>query len=255
MALWGSRDSFSITGTVDFTLNSTAVVGTSTAFTTELELGDVIVSNNGEKFKVVGIASNTALTISPAWPNSNSLAQTITGQDAPKYLAARDGTVQGIDAVFGVDQTEALVNGKDPGWVRVVQYTDMHGTPRDKRSVLVAMGSITADAADDAVYPDAIITILTQPQDSSANSGDPASFTVVASVDPVGTTINYRWQESDGANAFVNLTDTGVYSNTDTPTLEVANNAGLDGYVYRVQLSAAGVSANTVSANALIIEV
>jgi hypothetical protein len=255
MALWGSRDSFSVTGTLAFVNTSSAVVGTSTAFLTELEVGDAIITSAGVKYKVTGITSNTALTIQPAWSTANASGQTVTGQDVPKYLAARDRGVQGIDAVFGVDQTEALVNGEDPGWVRVVQYTDMHGNPRDKRSVLVAMGSITADAADDAVYPDAIITIVTQPQDSSANSGDPASFTVVASVDPVGTTINYRWQESDGANAFVNLTDTGVYSNTDTPTLEVANNAGLDGYVYRVQLSAAGVSANTVSANALIIEV
>jgi len=256
MALWGSRDSFALTGTVTVTntANATIVTGSGTAFDTELELGDVIIISD-VKSKVTGITSNTVITIDPAWTAANVSGGTATGQDAPKYLAARDGTVQGIDAVFGVDQTEALVNNRDPGWVRVVQYTDMHGNPRDKRSVLVAMGSITADAADDAVYPDAIITILTQPSSNTANSGDPASFTVVASVVPVGTTINYRWQESDGANAFVNLTDTGVYSNTNTPTLEVANNAGLDGYVYRVQLSAAGVSANTVSANALIIEV
>jgi hypothetical protein len=255
MALWGSRDSFAITGTVDFTLNSTVVTGAGTSFTTELEVGDAIITDGGVKFKVVGIANNTSLTISPAWPESTSLAQTVTGQDVPKYLAARDRGVQGIDAVFGVDLTEALVNNQDPGWVRVVQYTDMHGNPRDKRSVLVAMGSITADAADDAVYPDAIITIVSQPSSNTANSGDPASFTVVASVNPVGTTINYRWQESDGANAFVDLTNTGVYANTDEPTLNISDNTGLDGYIYRVQLSAAGVSANTVSANALIIEV
>jgi hypothetical protein len=254
MALWGSRDSFALTGTVDFVNTSSTVTGTSTAFLTELEVGDAIVTSAGVKYKVVGITSNTALTIQPAWSTANASGETITGQDVPKYLAARDRGVQGIDAVFGVDQTEALVNGEDPGWVRVVQYTDMHGNPRDKRSVLVAMGSITADAADDAVYPDAIITILTQPANSSANTGDPATFTVSASIVPVGTTINYRWQESDGANAFVNLTDTGVYANTNTPTLTISDNTGLDGYVYRVQLSAAGVSANTVSANATLTE-
>jgi len=257
MALWGSRDSFALTGTVTVTntANATIVTGSGTAFDTELELGDVIIISD-VKSKVTGITSNTVITIDPAWTAANVSGGTATGQDAPKYLAARDRGVQGIDRVFGVDQTEALVNGEDPGWVRVVQYTDMHGTPRDKRSVLVAMGSITADAADDAVYPDAIITILTQPSSNTANSGDPASFTVVASVVPVGTTINYRWQEAANANvAFVNLTNTGVYANTGEPTLNIANNAGLGGYIYRVQLSAAGVSANTVSANALIIEV
>lgn len=256
MALWGSRDSFALTGTVDFVNTSSAVVGTSTAFLTELEVGDAIVTSAGVKYKVTGITSNTALTIDPAWSTANASGETITGQDVPKYLAARDGTVQGIDKVFGVDQTEALVNNRDPGWVRVITYTDMHGNPRDKRSVLVAASSFTADAADDVTYPDAIITITSQPSSNTANTNDPASFTVVASIDPVGTTINYRWQEAANANvAFADLTDTGVYANTNEPTLNIANNAGLDGYIYRVQLSAAGVSANTVSANALIIEV
>jgi hypothetical protein len=255
MALWGSRDSFSITGTVDFVEDSATVTGSGTAFTTELEVGDAIITTAGEKFKVTGIANNTSLTIDPAWPDTDASGETVTGQDVPKYLAARDRSVHGIDRVFGVDQTEALVNGQDPGWVRVIQYTDVHGNLRDKRSVLVAMKSITGDAADDAVYPDAIITIVTQPEDSSANTGDAVDFTVVASIDPVGTTINYRWQEAANANvAFVNLTDAGVYSNTATPTLEIADNTGLDGYIYRVQLSADGVSANTVSANATIEE-
>ena len=254
MALWGDRDSFALTGTVTVTntANATIVVGSGTAFDTELELGDVIIIND-IKSKVVGITSNTVINIDPAWTAANVAGGTATGQDAPKYLAARDRSVHGIDRVFGVDVNEALVNGQDPGWVRVTQYVDVHGNQRDKRSVLVAMKSITGDAADDAVYPDSIVTIVTQPQDAAANTGDPVSFTVVATVDPAGT-INYRWQESDGANAFVDLTDTGVYSNTDTDTLTIADNTGLDDYVYRVQLSANGVSANTVSANATLTE-
>ena len=68
-------------------------------------------------------------------------------------------------------------------------------------------------------------------------------------------TINYRWQEAANANvAFVNLTNTGVYSNTSNATLTISDNTGLDGYIYRVQLSAAGVTANTVSANATLTE-
>jgi hypothetical protein len=256
MALWGSRDSFELTGTVTVTntANATIVTGSGTAFDTELELGDVIIISD-VKSKVTGITSNTVITIDPAWTAANVAGGTATGQDAPKYLAARDRSVHGIDKVFGVDQTEALVNGQDPGWVRVIQYTDVHGNLRDKRSVLVAMKSITADAADDAVYPDAIVTIVTQPEDSSEDTGNTVTFTVVTSVVPAGTTINHRWQEAANANvAFVNLTDTGVYSNTATPTLEIADNTGLDGYIYRVQLSANGVSANTVSANATIEE-
>lgn len=250
MPLWGNRDSFTIPGTVDVTNTETLVVGTSTSFTANLDLGDMITISN-EKYKVVSIANNTHLTISPAYSGANVTGGTITGQDTPKTLLPEDGR-----KTFGVDVTEAQVNVRDAGWVKRTTYTDIHGRSRDKREVLVAMSSITSDAADDAVYPDAIITIVSQPSSNTANTNDPASFTVVASIVPSGTTINYRWQEAANANvAFVNLTDGGNYANTATPTLEVANNAGLDGYIYRVQLSAAGVSANTVSANALIIEV
>jgi len=246
MALWGKRDSFSIAGTVDVNNTETIVVGTSTAFTANLDIGDMItISSN--KYKVVAIANDTYLTISPAFSGSNVSGGTITGQDTPKYLTPADGR-----KTFGVDTTEAEATTRDAGWVLRNTYTDVHGRTRDKREVLVALSSISADA-EDTVYPDTVITINTQPTNSSANTGDAVSFTVVASTLPVGTTINYRWQEAANANVtFVNLTNAGVYSNTSTPTLNIANNALLNGYIYRVQLSAAGVTANTVSANATI---
>lgn len=255
MALWGSRDSFSITGTVAFVNASATVTGTSTAFDTELEVGDVIITSGGSKFKVTGIASNTSITISPAWATTNASSQTITGQDAPKFLAAEGATIQAIDKVYGVDSTEAVAQTTDPGWVYVNSYSDMHGVTRTKREVLVAASSYTADA-EDTVYPDVVITINTEPSNSSANTGDAVEFSVVATTLPTGVTLNYRWQEAANANvAFSNLTDTGVYSNTGTATLDISDNTGLDGYIYRVQISATGASANSVSANATITEV
>lgn len=251
MALWGSRDSFAITGTVSFTNTSTTVTGSSTTFLTQLEIGDAIITASGTKYKVVGIASNTSLTIDPAWSTANASGQTITGQDVPKYLVSRDATLQGIDKVYGVDSTEAIAQTTDPGWVRVNTYTDMHGRTRTKREVLVAASSYTADA-EDVVYPDVVITITTQPQDDSQTAGNTVTLSVVATTLPAGVTLNYRWQESDGANAFVNLTDTGVYTDTTTSDLVITDNTGLDGYVYRVQIGATGASANVVSANATL---
>lgn len=253
MALWGNRDSFSITGTVEFTEDSDAVVGTSTAFTTELDVGDVIISSGGDKFKVVAITDDENLTISPAWTDSTASGETITGQDAPKYLAASGATIQAVDKVFGVDTAEADAQEATPGWVYVNTYTDMHGVSRTKREVLVAMSSITNDA-EDTVYPDAIVTLVTQPSSVTANvevANGETSFTVVATVDPTSATLIYRWEEDQGAG-FSELSDGGVYANTSEATLNIANTAGLDGYIYRVQISAAGVTANTVSANATL---
>lgn len=253
MALWGSRDSFSITGTVAFVNASATVTGTGTAFDTELEVGDAIVTSGGTKFKVTGIASNTSLTIDPAWATTNASSQTITGQDAPKFMPIIDGTIQGQRAVYGVDQNEALAETTNPGWIHVNEYTDMHGNSRKKNEVLVASSSYTGDA-EDTVFPDAVITIVTQPSNSTAAADSAVSFTVVPSVLPTGTTINYRWQRAANANvAFSDLTNTGTYSNTTTATLNIANNSlATSGSIYRVQLSAAGVTANTVSANATL---
>lgn len=248
MALWGKRDSFTVTGTVAFINTSSTVVGTGTAFTTELEVGDMIITSGGVKYKVTGITNATHLTISPAWSTANSSGQTVTGQDTPKYLYHTDGR-----KTFGVDSTEAQVNDKDAGWILRNTYTDMHGVTREKREVLVAMSSITNDA-EDTVYPDAIITITAQPQNSSANTNDAVTFSVTATVDPVGTTLNYRWQANTGAS-WADLTNAGVYANVTTATLNIANNAGLDGNLYRVQISATGVSANTVSNAATLTEV
>jgi hypothetical protein len=251
MALWGKRDTFSIIGTVDVNNTETIVVGTDTAFTANLDIGDMItISSN--KYKVVAIANDTYLTIDPAFSGSNVSGGTITGQDTPKYLTPADGR-----KTYGVDTTEAEATTKDAGWVLRNTYTDVHGRTRDKREVLVAMSSISADE-EDTVYPDTVITINTQPSNAEEADGDPVTFTVVASTLPAGTTINYRWQAAANANvAFSNLSDGvtgggGNYANTNTATLEIDDNSGLNGYIYRVQLSAAGVTANTVSANATL---
>ena len=46
MALWGTRDSFAITGTISVANNSTTVTGNASAiFTTELDIGNALVIN------------------------------------------------------------------------------------------------------------------------------------------------------------------------------------------------------------------
>jgi hypothetical protein len=258
MALWGSRDTYTLTGTAfaNSTVNTTTLTGTSTLFRTELEVGETIVIN-GVTRKVTAIASNTSLTFEPAWTAANT-AGAVTAQDSPKWLAANSATIQssqfnGTQDIFGVDATEAVAETTDAGWIYVNEYTDMHGNPRKKNEVLVAMASITGDA-EDAVFPDTVITINTQPTSNTAAAGSPVSFTVVTSTLPVGTTVNRRWQRAANANAaFVDLTNTGTYSNTTNATLTIANNSlATSGSIYRVQLSAAGVTANTVSANAVL---
>ena len=253
MALWGNKDALALTGTVSTTNTSATVTGSSTVFPTEVQVGDVI-KINSTYAKVTGITSNTVLTISPAWSIANTSGVSATLKQAPKHLAAgSDATVQNVANIYGVDTTEAVAETTNPGWIYVNEYTDMHGNPRKKNEVLAAIGSITTDD-EDVVFPDTVITINTQPISNTAAAFSAVSFTVVTSTLPVGTTVNHRWQRAANANvAFVDLTNTGTYTGANTATLNIANNGvAVSGSIYRVQLSAAGVTANTVSANAVL---
>jgi hypothetical protein len=253
MALWGNKDALALTGTVSTTNTSATVTGSGTVFPTEVQVGDVI-RVNSTYAKVTGITSNTVLTISPAWAIANTSGVSATLKQAPKHLAAgSDATVQNVANIYGVDTTEAVAETTNPGWIYVNEYTDMHGNPRKKNEVLAAIGSITTDD-EDVVFPDTVITINTQPISNTAAAFSAVSFTVVTSTLPVGTTVNHRWQRAANANAsFVDLTNTGTYTGANTATLSIANNGvAVSGSIYRVQLSAAGVTANTVSANAVL---
>ena len=263
MALWGNKDTFTVTGTAfaNSTVNTTILTGTSTVFTTELEVGETFVLA-GTRRKIVGITSNTVLTFEPAWTAAN-VAGTVTGQDTPKFLAANSATVQSSQFAnttytFGVDTNEATAYNEMPGWVFTNTYTDMHGNARRKSEVLIAMPSITGDA-EDAIFGDSFITINTQPSANSAANNSPATFTIVASIRPVGNTVNYRWQRAaNSSSLFVDLTNTGTFSNTTNTTLTIANNTiaagggGLSNSLYRVTMSSTGISANVVSANATL---
>jgi hypothetical protein len=253
MALWGNKDALALTGTVSTTITSATVTGSGTVFPTEVQVGDVI-RVNSTYAKVTGITSNTVLTISPAWSIANTSGVSATVKQAPKHLAAgSDATVQNVANIYGVDTTEAVAETTNPGWIYVNEYTDMHGNPRQKNEVLAAIGSITTDD-EDVVFPDTVITINTQPISNTAAAFSAVSFTVVTSTLPVGTTVNHRWQRAANANvAFADLTNAGTYSGANTATLSIANNSlATSGSIYRVQLSAAGVTANTVSANAVL---
>ena len=264
MALWGTRDTFAVTGTAfaNSTVNTTILTGTSTVFTTEFEVGETFVLA-GTRRKIVGITSNTVLTFEPAWTAAN-VAGTITGQDTPKYLAANSATVQSSQfanttLLFGVDANEAGPGAQgEPGWTLVNTYTDMHGNSRRKSENLISMSSITGDF-EDTVFGDSVIRILTQPSNSVAANNSAVTFTVSAIIYPSANTLNFRWQRAANTiSAFVNLTDTGTFTNTSTATLNIANNTiaagggGLSNSIYRCTMSGPSISANVVTANATL---
>lgn len=154
MALFGNKDTKAITGTVAVTNGSSTLTGTGTAFTTELKSGNTVVIASVE-YRVNAIASATSATLHKGYAGSTAAGLTITANEQPASLVDAD-----LAKVFGVDTTEAAVAANrakglgTPGWVKYETYTDAQGSTRHKSEVLVAMSSITGDAADDAVLAD-----------------------------------------------------------------------------------------------------
>ena len=158
MALWGTRDSFAITGTVSVANTTTTVTGNAnTVFTTQLNVGDTLVIN-GKRRRVNAISAANNLTIGTAWDTANVSAGTITGQDTPIYVSAEEISSNNI---VGIDNTEAgVANNRirglsTPGWNKYVTYSDMHGRTRHKTEPLIVIsGGLTSDAPDDTVAED-----------------------------------------------------------------------------------------------------
>ena len=76
--------------------------------------------------------------------------------------------------------------------------------------------------------------ITTQPINATVCSAANASYTVVA----VGVGLTYQWQVNTGAG-FVNLTNTGVYSNTTNATLNITGaSTTMNGYLYQCIVTA-----------------
>lgn len=263
MALWGNLDTKGSGGTVS--LSNLTVTGSGTTFGNvgAAATGDVIRfgSRSGVYYGdavIVGIASTTQLTIdSNSGLSTVSIASTtFTISQLPKFTTLDSHYKAGVSTfydayVYGVSESEAQVKSatfydiSHSGWVGVTTYIDSHGTLRVKSEVLVSMSTIEGDANDDSVFPDAAITIVTQPQSlSGVGSTATVTFGVVATVIPSNNILSYQWQYASSVGAaYTNLTNTGIYTGTTTNTLSIANtNTAINGYYYRVGISTGDTS-------------
>ena len=190
------------------------------------------------------VASNSVI-----WaPTSVKLAPTRTNANTLFGNTTADAFITNETVgMFAVDANEIAAEGgktAHTGWV--LRTTGSGGRAGRVQTEVLVAGGITNDA-EDVVYPDYTLRIVTQPVKSEEAADSAITFTVGAASTPTGATLTYRWQESANGNVYVNLTNTGDYSNTATATLSIANNSPVDGYYYRVQVGATG-AANVVSA-------
>lgn len=182
-------------------------------------------------------------------PTSVKLAPNTTNRDALFGNTTADAFLANVTVgMFAVDSNEIAAQGgkaAHTGWV--LRTTGQGGRAgRVTQEVLVA-GGITADA-EDVVYPDLTIRIVTQPTSLSANATDDevATFSVVGATTPTGGTLSYLWQANTGSG-FANVAG-GTSAN-----LAVNANTAANGTTYRVILSATGAANLTSSVATLTI--
>ena len=184
---------------------------------------------------------------------------TMKDEDAgkPKYLSdtlRNEQSVTDKAATFGVDASEEAVAAnkakgmQHPGWVTIRTYTDAQGRTRTKAETLVAAGSMTSDASDDATVADLVINIDASPANVTVTAPAAATFNIVASVN--GTTpLTYQWQiQQEGAGAWTNIAGATSSSYT-TGTTATGDGAGAtDGDKFRCVVTA--VNGTTATSNA-----
>ena len=258
MSGWGKADAKTSSGTIALD-TAGAVTGTSTAFTTEAAVGDILTANSID-FRITAITDNSNCTVVDADEAGKAIVAISAGEsyslsEKPSGMI-KANSVGGFtsETVFGVDENEMAANkaagAAHAGWVHV----RTNGS-RKISETLVAMSKngITGDA-EDTEFEDYLISITTQPASVSVAAPAAAQFTVVAAITGTGGTLTYQWAEStDGGSSFSNLSDAGVYSGSTTDTLDISNSTGLDTYQYRVTVSATGADDVVSSAATLTV--
>lgn len=189
--------------------------------------------------------------------NANKTKVEATRGNGPAS-ASSDMTVVFVDATEA-DLAENKARGvTGPGWWNFHTY-DQSGVTRTKAECLAVISNPEANSAesqsDDAIAADRGITIDNQPQAASVTAPAAASFVVAASLrGAAGGTATFQWAVStDSGTTFANITDGGVYSGATTSTLAISDSTGLDGYQYRVVVSATGAADVTSDAATLTV--
>lgn len=152
---------------------------------------------------------------------------------------------------FGAGVQEVQANGDitHSGWILRTEGTGGRAG-RVTHEVLVAGGyTFTVDAADDAVLPDYVLRITTQPANTTANTsaGEDATFTVVGASKPAGATLAYSWTYANGDTIAVGAN----VGNTTQATLTVNSAVQTTNAAFKVLVSTTG-GANVTSANATL---
>ena len=160
MSLWGNKDTVYSTGNVTTITSAGVITISGSTLTGNVEAGQMITMGTYGGGVIKSVDSNTQLTLHSAagLTAGTGLTQAYNVSEAPKSTALDSN--HNVNEVYGSDATgvgvarTTIYSHDHAGWVGITTYTDTHGNTRTKTEVLVAMSSISGDAADDSVLAD-----------------------------------------------------------------------------------------------------
>lgn len=190
MALWGKADKVYSSGTVRINSTdyaNTTITGTGTSFTSA-SVGDVIsVGAGGTLGQAVisKVTSNTVVSVATTQYLSGANISGASYSISQKPVSSLEdsnlspNSLSSTNRVYGVDIVETQVAAESDtkiahgGWVATHTYTDMHGNPRFKSEVLVAMSSISTGTP---TYINAATATEEQKTDAAGDASDNTVF-------------------------------------------------------------------------------
>jgi hypothetical protein len=139
---------------------------------------------------------------------------------------------QGSFTETAVAQRTTILYANNPLYLRNLVLTDqglliLKGTTQ----VMFPVSELIAAASTLEATLTHAPEITVQPDDVIILTPTATTFSITAVSD---LELDYQWQIStDGGSVWSNLTDAGVYTDTDTDTLAISNTTGLNDYEYR----------------------
>ena len=223
MSAWSMNDGSALTGTITTNTSSGTemnVAGSSTAFTTEVAVGDVIVTAGGNSYRVKSITSNTALVLTT---NVSSAESGVAASVRRPPLDFSIASPHIASDYLGVDATEKT-SGKD-------NITSIS---------LNEVGTCHQSAPSVSIAAPAVRTIATSAVSTAANTITIASHGILT-----GTKLTY--QDGSGT-ALAGLTDNTAYFavKVDANTIKVASSLSNAQAGTTITLTGTGNNAQTL---------
>ncbi|MEA1029399.1 hypothetical protein T3A99_12560 [Pseudomonas sp. N-137] len=205
------------TGTVNVTLNSSAVIGTGTAFIANSRVGDAFRGPDGGWYEITNIASDTALAIDPPYQGATDAAGVYAlapmqgyvkgSADALRALVNQFG---GVLAVLGEDPTQAGVRA-------ALNLTNADGVPQGETNKYLTNSGVIGS----------VLTGL----DPGASGSVVATDSVVAAFSKLKVNVDALQTGKAGSGVNADITELNALTKPVTPAQGGVSYGYIDGLI------------------------